>query len=336
MADASGCATGGNGLGRRNGHAAAATVQVLATAANPVAATAQTRTTRDSASASGPAAKPAQSRSKESSPQLPPVLDAAPSAMLREKLVAEIAGLVSADAAIDWARRSVVGKNSLTGEDARVIEAAFRDRMKILEPEVYSAPPPISRAPENPLRACHSDEVVDPAIEAVALGGPPSSGQADRERNAEKVSGDVRPVETNSPMRPRRYRDKNHLHFVADQACCVCDRKPCESHHLRFAQPRALGRKASDEFTVPLCRIHHRDLHTHGDEIAWWKQFNVDPMPIALQLWQHTRGLSQLPDLNRGPLDQNNALQNPGVTAEASDAQTFSGLFEIDGDGRMP
>jgi hypothetical protein len=36
-------------------------------------------------------------------------------------------------------------------------------------------------------------------------------------------------------------------------------------HHLRFAQPRALGRKASDEFTVPLCRVHHREVHRAGD-----------------------------------------------------------------------
>jgi hypothetical protein len=45
---------------------------------------------------------------------------------------------------------------------------------------------------------------------------------------------------------------------VAKQPCLVCGRKPSDPHHLRFVQPRALGRKASDEFAVPLCRIHYR------------------------------------------------------------------------------
>ena len=92
-------------------------------------------------------------------------------------------------------------------------------------------------------------------------------------------------------VKPRRYRDKDHLRFVAAQPCTVCGRQPCEAHHLRFAQPRALGRRVSDEFTVPLCRVHHRELHRQGDERAWWNKANIDPMPIALGFWQQTRGV---------------------------------------------
>jgi hypothetical protein len=69
----------------------------------------------------------------------------------------------------------------------------------------------------------------------------------------------------------------------------VCDRLPADPHHLRFAQPRALGRKVSDEFTVPVCRVHHRELHRHGDEAAWWQKTKIDPLPIARRLWQQTR-----------------------------------------------
>src|SRR2546430_10779583 len=64
----------------------------------------------------------------------------------------------------------------------------------------------------------------------------------------------------------RRYRDKAHIKFVASRSCLVCGRKPCDPHHLRFAQVRALGRKVSDEFTVPLCRLYHRELHRSRDE----------------------------------------------------------------------
>jgi hypothetical protein len=42
-------------------------------------------------------------------------------------------------------------------------------------------------------------------------------------------------------------------------------------------------------FTVPVCRIHHRELHRSGDEAAWWQKLNIDPLPVALRLWQHTR-----------------------------------------------
>ena len=57
----------------------------------------------------------------------------------------------------------------------------------------------------------------------------------------------------------------------------ICGRQPADAHHLRFAQSRALGRKVSDEFTVPLCRGHHREVHRYGDEAAWWQKAGVDP-----------------------------------------------------------
>jgi hypothetical protein len=88
---------------------------------------------------------------------------------------------------------------------------------------------------------------------------------------------------------PRRYRDRDHLEFVASQPCLVCGRKPSDPHHLRFMQPRALGRRVSDEFTVPLCRTHHRALHRRGDEVAWWQSANLDPATVAQRFWQHTR-----------------------------------------------
>ena len=87
---------------------------------------------------------------------------------------------------------------------------------------------------------------------------------------------------------PKRLRDKAHLKFVASQACLVCGRQPSDPHHLRFAQPRAIGLKVSDEFTVPLCRGHHRQLHQAGNEVAWWKALNIDALPLARQFWEQT------------------------------------------------
>jgi hypothetical protein len=87
---------------------------------------------------------------------------------------------------------------------------------------------------------------------------------------------------------PKRLRDKAHLQFVASQPCLVCGRQPADPHHLRFAQPRALGMKVSDEFTVPLCRGHHRELHQTGNEVSWWKDRKINALVIAKDLWGQT------------------------------------------------
>ncbi len=89
---------------------------------------------------------------------------------------------------------------------------------------------------------------------------------------------------------PKRLRDKDHLRFVASQPCLVCGRQPSDPHHLRFAQPRALGLKVSDEFTVPLCRDHHQQLHQAGNELAWWHDLNINALEVAKGLWAQSRG----------------------------------------------
>jgi hypothetical protein len=95
---------------------------------------------------------------------------------------------------------------------------------------------------------------------------------------------------------PKRLRDKAHLRFVAAQPCLICGRQPSDPHHLRFAQPRALGLKVSDEFTVPLCRGHHRQLHQAGNEVAWWDDLEVNALEIAKGLWEESHGRSVISD----------------------------------------
>ncbi len=88
----------------------------------------------------------------------------------------------------------------------------------------------------------------------------------------------------------KRLRNKAHLAFVANQPCLICGRRPAHAHHLRFAQPRAMAMKVSDEFTVPLCAGHHDALHKTGDEQAWWARHGIiDPLKIAARLWAASR-----------------------------------------------
>ena len=76
------------------------------------------------------------------------------------------------------------------------------------------------------------------------------------------------------------------------QPCLVCGRTPSDPHHIKFAEQRAMGRKVSDRFTVPICRLHHRELHRRGDEGAWWQRQRIDPLAIAATLWGKTHAIA--------------------------------------------
>jgi hypothetical protein len=112
-------------------------------------------------------------------------------------------------------------------------------------------------------------------------------------KEAVKASSEAPPSERGTPelplAAPRRLRDSDHLRFVALQPCVLCGRTPSHAHHIRFAQPRAMGTKVSDEFTVPLCFLHHRSLHDSGAEETWWQVHGTDPLVEAKRLWQLSR-----------------------------------------------
>jgi hypothetical protein len=236
-----------------------------------------------------------------------PVLDPTASAALREKLLAGIASLESARSAVDWARRGLIAKNRLATDDAQAVEAAFRTRMQMLEPTQQSS------APSDLVDRDVAATVPPPTANHAAL-APSTAGAS--------VPALLTPGSSAQGVKLRRFRDKAHLRFVSNQACTVCGRQPCEPHHIRFAQPRAISRKVSDEFTVPLCRVHHREIHRRGDEAAWWAEFGIDPMPIALRLWQQTRGVSDAAEEGQGGRADGNAEESakpiPGHADAAS------------------
>jgi hypothetical protein len=229
-------------------------------------------------------ARPATSAHRPMEKAIPPrriILGPAQSAALRDELLIELGQLQSADQAADWVHHNLAGKNTLIIADADLIEAAFRDKLAAIEaaPAVVDTQPDAATA-EN-ASAPNGRPFLDPADDqSAARTIPPGAVGARRRRVSAKTI---------------RLRDKGHCKFVAAQPCIVCGRTPTEAHHIRFAQPRALGLKVSDEYTVPVCRLHHRDLHNYGDEASWWAGVSIDPLPIALDLWQRSH-LAVLPD----------------------------------------
>ena len=194
------------------------------------------------------------------------------SAVLRDQLLGELKEVNSVDAAAIWARRILPAKNSLNVADARQLENAFQARLAELELGVGNTEPPPSpfgsiRNHATPLERKGPETTRTSTIERIEKSGP-------------------------AHPEPRRVRDREHVKFVAGHPCLICGRRPADPHHLRFAQSRALGRKVSDEFTVPLCRGHHREVHRCGDEAAWWAKVGVDPLGVANALWRETHPLT--------------------------------------------
>ena len=186
------------------------------------------------------------------------------SASLRGQLAAELKDLTSAEDAAIWAQRVLAPKSTLTTGDAECVEQAFRARLASIMTEATDDQP-------MPQKAQSSFPRVD-------------WGKKRRRVAVMDKSALLLPA-------PRRIRDRHHVRLVAKQPCLICGRRPADAHHLRFAQPRALGRKVSDEFTVPLCRGHHREVHRCGDEAAWWKKAGIDPTVPARVLWLESHPL---------------------------------------------
>jgi hypothetical protein len=197
-------------------------------------------------------------------------LDAEASAALRDQLAAELKNVNSAEEAAIWAHRVLGAKSSLRPIDAMCIEEIFRARLAIFTPDTADGSEksqevePPQPQPRSNRGKKHSSTVVDKSVLALP--------------------------------ELRRIRDREHVRFVTQQSCLICGRRPSDAHHLRFAQSRALSRKVSDEFTVPLCRGHHREVHRSGDETTWWENVGIDPTVFARSQWLETHPLPAISD----------------------------------------
>jgi hypothetical protein len=227
-------------------------------------------------------------------PVRPPRLILAPqdSRARREQLVAELGLLTDLEALTAWAGKILPQKNKLVTSDAELLETAFAAKLH----EFGSAELPRSDA------SLGINNTVEPATSDSSGTGTmprpprklnghrmPRPSTARQKGSAESVSSETGAQLSVTPIgKTLRLRDRDHLKFVSAQPCLACGRSPTDAHHLKFAQGSALGRKVSDEFTVPLCRAHHRDLHRRGDERIWWQQVNIDPLLTASALWGQT------------------------------------------------
>jgi ERF superfamily len=292
-----------------------------------------------------------------------PALDAQRSAALREQLLAEVASLASREEATAWAQRALVAKNTLTTSDSGLVETAFASALAVfadhgLTEEQLPGPPGLrttapataqavatdaqgspSATPARPAETESSNLMATNARTKRRGRRPPAEAPASPEKMVESPtvsSGSEKRVNDAVAWHidksvlalgePRRYRDRAHLEFVSSQPCLLCGRRPSDAHHLRFAQSRALGRRVSDEFAVPLCRTHHRILHRRGNEAEWWESVNIDPVAVARKLWEHSR-LTEAPGDRRSSTLYGSApsirnIEDGSVDQKADDASS--------------
>jgi hypothetical protein len=205
-----------------------------------------------------------------------PALKVRLSAVLLNQLRKQLRDIDSAESAAIWARRVLPAKHTLNAADARQLEEHFEVRLA---------------------------ELTERSDNAKALTGTDRSISAPRshsQRQRPKSKGLSVPESIDKSAlahpEPRRIRDREHVRFVAKQPCLICGREPSDAHHLRFTQRTALGRKVSDEFAVPLCRGHHREVHRCPDETAWWQRVGINPSISARTLWLKTHPLPEGPE----------------------------------------
>jgi hypothetical protein len=211
-------------------------------------------TTRD------PGMQPVTARQRSGGRQQP--LPPNTSGDLAHRLTSELEAIGDPDALADWAQRAIPLKNQLQKAEADQLEAAFLAKLGQPGGAVDDRAPNGSGEPTD-------ETVLDHPLE-------PAAGN----RSNTKTGLTVR--------KPVRERDRNHRRYVSSQPCLVCGRTPSDAHHVKFAEPIAMGRKVSDRFTVPLCRLHHRGLHRRGNERLWWNDQGIDPLSAAATLWKKT------------------------------------------------
>jgi hypothetical protein len=206
-----------------------------------------------------PSSPPLQTAEKRARAERPrqPSLPSEASEKLRTQLIADLEELDEANALATWAQRALPLKNQLVTAHAQAVEAAFARRLAEFGEHAPAA---------DPIRETNGPNH-----------RPPEPG--------------ARPEAVTIISKPIRERDRDHLRFVAAQPCLVCGRTPSDPHHIQFAEQRAMGRKVSDRFSVPICRLHHRELHRSGNERAWWQGQGIDPLSTAAALWAKTHAV---------------------------------------------
>lgn len=83
-------------------------------------------------------------------------------------------------------------------------------------------------------------------------------------------------------------QDRKHMVRVAQQPCLICGLTFVQVHHIRECYPRTMGVRVGDDKTVPLCVMHHAELHM-SNNVSFWKRYRIDAKQWARKFYAETR-----------------------------------------------
>ena len=77
---------------------------------------------------------------------------------------------------------------------------------------------------------------------------------------------------------------------------------------------------------IPICRLHHRELQRSCDEATWWHKLNIDPVPVALNLWQQTQAGPAITEAKAVTESE----KSPAISAQDRDLSRSPGAAEAE------
>jgi hypothetical protein len=97
-----------------------------------------------------------------------------------------------------------------------------------------------------------------------------------------------------------RLRSLAHRDWVRSHHCSVpgCQLMPIEVAHVNTAANRGMSRKASDAFTVSLCREHHAE--SHRGERTFEAKHGINLMDLAREFFRKSPHRNKLDDPYHG------------------------------------
>lgn len=106
--------------------------------------------------------------------------------------------------------------------------------------------------------------------------------------------GDLAKRTREKPQQLAPIPDRAHIDCIRQLPCLKCGLEPCnEAAHVRMnsaalGKRQALGKRPSDEWTVPLCRACHLTdadaLHKIGER-PFWDALGINPLFVAQDLY---------------------------------------------------
>ena len=82
-------------------------------------------------------------------------------------------------------------------------------------------------------------------------------------------------------------RDRAHMARLAQMPCVVCGTAYVQVHHIRECLPRTMGVRVGDDMTLPVCVLHHAEIHATNTD-ALWRRMRIDAPALAAKLYAET------------------------------------------------